>query len=438
MKKVRQDNSLRIINRVGVFASISAVTAAAIYFYSPTFLSSASETIDVGIDVSSVLSMSVSDDTPSGSAPAGGGLAELSTIASVITNSRFGWSLSLEDADSNTSMTSETSEDVITSEFYSYKTAETFDDNTWGFSVGEGKYYAIPEYGSPIKISSSNVPAENAADTTLTFGIYVGTYLTSGHYADQVLLTAYANGVDGEPGDGTELDVISDVNLYGTMQGFKCNRDLPNIGDYKSLMDVRDNNIYKVARLADDKCWMVSNLAIINKELTSQYSDVARGTTFTVPAGGDWLWPYQIDDNAAVLDTNSTRYGGYYTWYTATAGEGTRTTINQNVQHSICPKGWRLPTGGENSEVTALFNAYSWNLSQLGGLPNINAYDRGYLNPTSGNNTPKQFAAWTATSYAETTALIIYTNPPAVANNISATMTKSKATGVTVRCIARS
>lgn len=435
MKKVKKNNSLRIMNGIGVFASISAITAAAIYFYSPTFSSNAAETIDVGIDVSSVLSMSVSDETPSGTAPAGGGFTALSTDASVTTNSRFGWSLSLEDADNNTSMTSETSDDIITSDFYSYKTSETFNDNTWGFSVGEGKYYAIPEYGSPVKIASSNAPADSAAITTLSFGIQVGTYLTSGHYADQVLLTAYANGVDGEPGDGTYLDEMSDDNLMGTMQGFRCS-SLANVGDGVALMDIRDEKIYNVKKLADGKCWMVSNLAIENKVLTSQYSDLARGATFTVPAtdNANWNWNVETDANKMVLETNSIRYGGYYTWYTATAGEGTFSVVNQNVEHSICPKNWKLPTGGSNSEGQALVNAYGSSASRLGEAPNLNSYDRGFLDQ-GGNHLVKVYAGWTSTALQSGNAYSIYVYPNT--REANATKTYDKGYGLTVRCVAR-
>lgn len=43
-----------------------------------------------------------------------------------------------------------------------------------------------------------------------------------------------------------------------------------------------------------------------------------------------------------------------YNWYTASAGNGTYAMNSGNVAGDICPAGWRLPTGGTNSEFTEL------------------------------------------------------------------------------------
>lgn len=44
--------------------------------------------------------------------------------------------------------------------------------------------------------------------------------------------------------------------------------------------------------------------------------------------------------------TGSTNYGYLYNWPAATAGETTSSITTGNASHSICPAGWRLPTGG--------------------------------------------------------------------------------------------
>ena len=45
--------------------------------------------------------------------------------------------------------------------------------------------------------------------------------------------------------------------------------------------------------------------------------------------------------------TGSTNYGYLYNWPAATAGETTSSITTGNAPHSICPAGWRLPTGGD-------------------------------------------------------------------------------------------
>ena len=121
-----------------------------------------------------------------------------------------------------------------------------------------------------------------------------------------------------------------------------------------TLRDTRDGNTYTVAKLRDGKCWMTQNLRIINKTLTPADSDVT--SNYTIPAsslnGGA---PY--DTSRAYLDN---AYGGYYIWYTATAGTGTTAMDMRglNTISSICPKGWRLPTGGNGGEFNILYNNY--------------------------------------------------------------------------------
>ena len=52
-----------------------------------------------------------------------------------------------------------------------------------------------------------------------------------------------------------------------------------------------------------------------------------------------------------------------YNWNTATAGTGSSvTTYGINASGSICPKGWKLPSGGvSGSDFEKLVNAYGGN-----------------------------------------------------------------------------
>ena len=118
------------------------------------------------------------------------------------------------------------------------------------------------------------------------------------------------------------------------------------------LEDVRDGNKYDVRKLKDNQCWMVENLRISDKTLTEEDSDVSE--PFTLPKSSINGFNSATAVNVYV---ESDYYGGFYTWFTATAGEG-KNNVSENVNYSICPKGWRLPTGGTGGEFEKLANLY--------------------------------------------------------------------------------
>ena len=71
-------------------------------------------------------------------------------------------------------------------------------------------------------------------------------------------------------------------------------------------------------------------------------------------SGSDsWGDSYNINNEKHLYATGNTTYGNYYNWFTATAGTGTSdmrstsTTDLTNAESSICPRGWRLPDGGQ-------------------------------------------------------------------------------------------
>lgn len=170
----------------------------------------------------------------------------------------------------------------------------------------------------------------------------------------------------------------TDLGNLGNMQSFTCSM-ISNTGDYGTVTDTRDSNTYKIAKLKDGKCWMIDNLKLGSglstgqtKVLTSSDSDVpASGFTMTMTAEkakytGSGATRYDMD--AAYVDAT---WGGFYSWHTATAGTGTYAMSSGNASNSICPKGWRLPTGGSSSDFADLVNAYGGNNST--GSSNLRA-----------------------------------------------------------------
>ena len=173
-----------------------------------------------------------------------------------------------------------------------------------------------------------------------------------------------------------------------------------NIGDVTALKDTRDNNVYAVAKLADNKCWMIENLRLADKDsnnndinlsstnthnpslpLTNIYdssttsnhlsptSSLAYNAT-TAPEGWCTTESSACDNQSRLRTDNTTlftdntsssysassnvySYGNYYNWYSATAGNGKYgSNYGQGYEApgDICPAGWHLPKGGNKSQ----------------------------------------------------------------------------------------
>ena len=168
------------------------------------------------------------------------------------------------------------------------------------------------------------------------------------------------------------------------------------IGDVTARKDTRDNNVYAIAKLADDKCWMIENLRLADKD--SNNNDINLSSTNThnpsLPLNNSWYydntqttlttsnhlsasvdltqtalcWAHSSDciDQSILLTNNITfftnntssrydvssdvySYGNYYNWYSATAGHGKYgSSYGQGYEApgDICPAGWHLPKGG--------------------------------------------------------------------------------------------
>lgn len=133
------------------------------------------------------------------------------------------------------------------------------------------------------------------------------------------------------------------------------------IGATKTLTDTRDNNTYTIRKHEDGRCWMTQNLRLRGNSnnanpsgnaLTSNDSDVS-SNGYTLPATLTSL-SANIFNSSYPNHQQSYYYSGYnnvyYSWQAATANSGSSaTTAGTNAAHSICPKGWQLPTGGTSS-----------------------------------------------------------------------------------------
>ncbi len=208
-----------------------------------------------------------------------------------------------------------------------------------------------------------------------------------------------------------------------------------------ALTDSRDGQTYAIAKLADNKCWMIENLRLADTHtegstavpttltttntnnplnnndptnptvtLKHNYSDTDTYPTLSSTSSDATSWctsnSAACDDQSRLRTDNTASrvsyqatdimstsanlysYGNYYNWYSATAGNGTYgfSTNNNSVGGDLCPAGWKLPIGGKKANVST---SDFWSLTRavIGADPANFANDYFYYtgNPEGAN-----------------------------------------------------
>ena len=139
------------------------------------------------------------------------------------------------------------------------------------------------------------------------------------------------------------------------MQEVSSCPDTLTTGQVYSIKDSRDEQSYNVAKLADGKCWMTTNLNLAGgTTLNASDSNVPSDNYYTLPASStsgfsDDTVAYVYNSGNTTSTCSSPGCYSYYSWLAATAGGkdssgNAVSTSGYNAAYSICPKGWRLPT----------------------------------------------------------------------------------------------
>lgn len=217
------------------------------------------------------------------------------------------------------------------------------------------------------------------------------------------------------------------------------------------VRDARDSHTYWIQKLADSKCWMLTNLAYAGGG-TNTYGDVktlSNGTadgsaTYTVAKY--YVVPsttnYTTDPTEPSTSTAGTgQYGYLYNWCGATGDQqGTSACLNastpaSNPVTSICPSGWRLPTGGASGEFNALNTAVNAgsNSSDAGLIGNPWLAQRGGYRFTNAFYDQGGFGYyWSSTQSSATAAHSLYFH----GSSVSVAQSSGKTNGFAVRCVA--
>ena len=274
-----------------------------------------------------------------------------------------------------------------------------FTVNHWGYKLSTATNY-LP-FATSNELDVTNAPT-NSKTSIVNFAAKADLSKPAGTYKLAIDFTAVANPLPAHTiADGGNMQDISSLAEGGCP-------DTLTTGQAYTLTDSRDNTSYKVARLADGKCWMLDNLRLdlgnsavlanttadnTNASATSlNYMKNGGGTTsdqyptakinneawtsssqnyysipMTVSSGNGW----DKDTTVTSYGSGSGKIGVYYNYCAASAGSycygnGTSSgSASGNATEDICPAGWRMPTGGSSSEYQVLYAAYSSNATNF-------------------------------------------------------------------------
>ena len=324
---------------------------------------------------------------------------------------------------------------------------------------------------------------------------------------------------DGYGFAGWSDDVYNNGNEYGPMQDITTPSDVettglslyaiwvPSAGDMQSwtgcsnlaqgevtaLTDTRDNDTYAVAKLADDKCWMIENLRLADKDANNNYIILSSANTnkpslpltnysgtsnhltgslnpyvYTTVwcnnATSDCINKSMLADNNTTLFVDNVAsnyhisgkygdiysYGNYYNWYSATAGNGKygyNYGSGYQAPGDICPKGWHLPKGGTSGEFGALDVALGGTggyksgdeaairLAEWRSYPNNFVYS-GYVKTTTIDQRNSSGDYWSYSGYDDFSAFQLSLFTSGTSREFTAGARLNKPRGGTIRCIA--
>ncbi len=269
-------------------------------------------------------------------------------------------------------------------------------DNTWGYSFSTdgstwANYSGLPLYSDEDNVATiaSTSAATAAAGDDIIFKIAAKAAAAQalGEYNNIINFTAVAN--------------AARVLLY--MQDVASWESTVSTGDVVEAIDTRDNKTYYVSRLADGNLWMTQNLDLdldSGTTYTSSDTDISANWTPSAATNTSWNWsdtepdsydPGELCWNGVIdtsysgtLDTHASsdcrnrhyHIGNYYNWTAAVAMNDSSAyeTDGEDVDQSICPAGWRLPTYSGEKSFDNLNTAAGFSSGTSGNIHTAPAY----------------------------------------------------------------
>jgi hypothetical protein len=229
-------------------------------------------------------------------------------------------------------------------------------------------------------------------------------------------------------------------------------------------VDARDNHTYWIQKIPNsgganiDLCWMLTNLAyagtagpstsdetavsvnISDGSAQTYYINKTNDNVSTRPEihtnpGGTAYTTNLNPPSTATGGATGAQYGYLYNWCAAMGGTSKNpnacgsSSSNVSTGFSICPGGWRLPTGGSGGEFSTLYSS-----SSIGTLANLLAtwlgvYSGGYLSGLS--NQGSYGGYWSSTAGGTSSAYFLFFS----GSSVSPSYYDSRNYGFAVRCV---
>lgn len=267
----------------------------------------------------------------------------------VSTNNVYGYSLYATVGNStydNTNLTRSGSNDVFASISANADLSSLTADNTWGYtySLDNGttwsNYNGLPLYttDNPTRLKKNTGPSEDVVNFKIA--AKSSTTQPSGTYTNVINFTAITKPTpvtlaDAYASEGKEL-----YHGYYKMQDMThtiC-EETEDIGAQLQVIDIRDDKVYWISKLADNNCWMTQNLDYnINSEkpLNSETSDlvVYNEGIYTAESG------YSKDISGVIIWTPKSGNNDYST-INATGGSISGWVADNSVPYSIDLGDW--------------------------------------------------------------------------------------------------
>ena len=401
---------------------------------------------------------------------------------SVATNSAYGYILTTSVGNNTTYNTTNLVHTNGSSVFSSISTntnltslEDVSDNNIWGYShklSGNNtwsNYSGLPLYSSSLKVllntDSNTEPGPNSLDFKIA--AKASTTQPSGVYSNIINFSAVT-----KPTPTTLTEAYANYyqatnktmhNGYYVMQDMADSHICENtevIGSELQVIDIRDDKVYWIAKLADGHCWMTQNLDLAGgTEITAELSDISEG--YILPTNSGFQINnrlpvsssngFSADNKAFVYNSNRTECANpgcysYYSWMAATVGSGIDTE-GADAPYSICPKGWKLPSSRnstmqdyQSSDFYKLTAAYQMNpakLLQPNSVPNF---------VLSGNYYQGRFYAgdggifgyyWSSTSATSHNGIISASSLAINSSRLNPAYAEYRKNGYAIRCLAR-
>ena len=389
-----------------IILSLTTLVAGLLSTISTSALTYQNDT-DVDFTINPTISVSLSGDLLINDLVPGSYNDSNIITVNVATNASHGYYLAATVGDSNSSSSnhntalnhSDNNSYTFTNLSSNVTSLSDFSDNQWGYSYStdNGSTWVSGNAGN-ASTGYNGLPLDNddsgatgitlinttspVADNSIKFkiGAKASNTQPSGTYTNTINFYAvtYAGPVTFD--DAFAAAGKTKLFNYYTMQDMTSSIcSTIDIEQATTLIDTRDNQTYKIAKLKDGNCWMLDNLNLGANTSLQNLTENNTNTNTSITTEAFTQWNRDIsgtsesysDPKFSIVSgtdpVSNTTYGTLYNYCAASA----KTYCYENGQgidlpntlldspHDICPYGWRLPTGGPKSEFDSLYNQYN-------------------------------------------------------------------------------